>query len=135
MQFVLNNWHLFLALFVIVLALVFPTLVQRTQGIENLSPAQAVLMMNRQSGVIVDISEPKDYNAAHIPSSINVPLSKLSEPGGLLQKYKDRPLIVAARSGAPLKGAMILRRRGWKTVHLLAGGVLEWQKQGLPLEK
>jgi rhodanese-related sulfurtransferase len=136
MEFVLNNWHLFLALIVILIALVMPTLLRRSKGIDALTPAEAVWVVNRQSGVFVDISDPAHYKAGHIPSAINVPMATFQQTGSLLDKYKERPLVVVCPTGTrSLKASLWLRRSGWKTVHFLAGGLMAWQKQGMPLEK
>jgi rhodanese-related sulfurtransferase len=136
MQFVINNWQLFLALIAVLAALAAPIVVQRLQGIETIGPSQAVLLVNRQSAVIVDVSEAADYKAGHIPGAISAPLSTLSQSGGPLDKLKERPVVVVCRTGSrSLKAAVMLRRRGIKTVHLLSGGVAAWEKQSLPLEK
>lgn len=137
MQFVLNNWYLFLALIVVVALLIAPNVMQYMHGVKSLSPAESVLLVNRQSGVFVDVSEPGEYQAGHIPNAINVPLSTLGQGAGRLDKYKERPVIVACRAGQQqaLKAAVALRKRGFASVHLLAGGLPAWEKENLPLEK
>ncbi|MFL6654263.1 MAG: rhodanese-like domain-containing protein, partial [Sulfurifustis sp.] len=70
MQFVLNNWYLFVALIVVLVLLVAPTVMQRLQGISSLTPAQCVLLINRQNAVVIDVSEPSEYQAAHIPNAV-----------------------------------------------------------------
>src|SRR5690606_25290069 len=61
MQFILDNWYLFLALIVVLALLLAPTVMQQMHGIKSLSPSQAVLLVNRESGVFVDISEPSEF--------------------------------------------------------------------------
>ena len=87
MQFVLNNWYLFLALIVVVALLVAPNVMQMMQGIKSLAPTEAVLLVNRQSGAFVDVSEPSEYKAGHIPNAINAPLSGLSKGTAQIDKY------------------------------------------------
>lgn len=136
MQFVLNNWYLFLALIVVVLLLVMPNVMQQMHGIKSLGPTEAVLLINRQSGVFVDVSEPGEFKAGHVPNAINAPLSGLDKGTGRLDKYKEKPVVVTARANNPaLKAATILRKRGFTSVHLLAGGLAAWEKENLPLEK
>lgn len=136
MQFVINNWYLFLALIVVLALLIGPTAMQRMHGIQSLSPAQAVLLVNRQSGTFADVSEPTEYKAGHIPNAINLPLSALDQGAGPLNKYKERPVVVVARaSNRALKAATTLRKRGFASVHVLAGGLAAWEKENLPLEK
>lgn len=137
MQFVLDNWYLFLALIVVVALLVGPSVMQHMHGIKSLSPAESVLLVNRQSGVFVDVSEPKEFQAGHIPNALNVSPSHVDQGGGGLDKYKQRPVIVVARGGQQraLRAAVALRRRGFGNVHLLAGGLPAWEKENLPLER
>lgn len=136
MQFVLNNWYLFLALIVVLAMLIAPLLMQRLSGIESVTPAQAVLLVNRQSAVVVDVSEPAEYGAGHVPTAINTPLSKFSDFVGTLTRFKQRPLVVACKTGQrSLKAAVLLRKQGFDKVSVLAGGVTAWQRASLPLEK
>lgn len=135
MQFVLNNWHLFLALIVVLALLIAPNVMQLMYGIKSVSPAQAVLLVNRESGVFVDVADPTTYKGGHIPNSINVPLSTLAQGTPQLDKYKQRPVVVVCRTGnRALKAATILRRRGFTSVYVLAGGLTAWAKENLPLE-
>lgn len=136
MQFVLNNWYLFLALVVVVALLITPILMQRLHGIQSVTPAQAVLLVNRQSAVVVDVGEPAEYSAGHVPTAISAPLSKLTEPATSLAIYKERPLVVTCRTGQrSLKAAALLRKQGFAMVHVLAGGVAAWERASLPVEK
>lgn len=136
MQFVLNNWYLFLALIVVLALLAAPNVMQLMHGIKSLAPAQAVLLVNRESGVFVDVAEPTEYKTGHVPSAINAPLSTLAHGTAQLDKYKQRPVIVVCRTGnRALKAATVLRKRGFSSVHLLAGGLTAWAKENLPLEK
>jgi rhodanese-related sulfurtransferase len=137
MQFVLDNWYLFLALIVVLALLVGPNLMQSMHGIKSLSPAESVLLVNRQSGVFLDVSEPGEYRNGHIPNALNVPASNLNQAGAGLEKYKQRPIIVVARGGhqRALRAAVALRRRGFAEVHVLGGGLAAWEKENLPLER
>ena len=136
MQFVINNWYLFLALFVVLGMLIGPVLRQRLSGVKNLSPAEAIRVINREAGVVVDVREPPEFASGHIPSAINVPMATLANPSKSLQKHKARPLVVACRSGnRSLAAAVTLRKQGFGTVYSLAGGISAWQRDNLPLEK
>lgn len=136
MQFVINNWYLFVGLVVVLALLIVPPLRQHFQGIKNINPAEAVRVINRESGVVVDVCEPQEFSAGHIPAAINVPLSGLSGQWKQIEKYKDKPIVVACRSGnRSLKAASMLRGHGFTTVYSLAGGLVAWQRENLPVEK
>ncbi|MFP5348569.1 MAG: rhodanese-like domain-containing protein [Gammaproteobacteria bacterium] len=136
MQFVINNWLLFLALFAVLGMLIVPPLRQRLSGVKNVSPADAVRMINRQAGAVIDVREPAEYKTGHIPDSMNVPLSNLATHAKQLAKYKDRPLILACRSGnRSVTAAMMLRKQGFDQVYSLAGGMIAWERDNLPTAK
>ena len=135
-QFVIHNWYLFLALVVVLALLVAPNVMQLMHGIASLAPSQCVLLVNRESGVFVDVSEPSEFKTGHITNAINVPMSMISQATPQLDKHKLRPVIVVARvSNRALKAATALRKRGFASVHLLAGGLAAWEKENLPLER
>lgn len=136
MQFVLNNWYLFLGLAIVLGMLIIPPLRQRMAGVKNVSPADAVQVINRQAGAVIDVREPAEYKTGHIPNAMNVPMSSLATQVKQLEKHKDRPLVIACRSGnRSLSAAMMLRKHGFAQVYNLAGGMNAWQRDSLPTEK
>lgn len=135
MHFVTNNWYLFVALFVVLFMLLGAPLRQAMLGIASIPSSQAVQLINRQSGVVVDVREADEYKTGHIPRAINLPLSTLSTHLNELQKFKDKPVILCCRSGQrSARAAVMLRKNGFNQVHNLSGGLLAWQKENLPTE-
>ncbi|BAV32690.1 sulfurtransferase [Sulfuricaulis limicola] len=136
LQFVINNWYLFVALAVILFLLATGPISQQMYGIRNANAAQAIQLLNRENGVVVDVCEPKEFSAGHVPNAINLPLSSLKDQLRNLEKHKNKPIIVSCRSGnRSLKAAVILRKHGFATVYNLAGGLQAWERDNLPLEK
>ncbi|MHB1140534.1 MAG: rhodanese-like domain-containing protein [Sulfuricaulis sp.] len=136
LQFVINNWYLFVALAVILFLLAAGPISQQMHGIRNANSAQAIQLLNRENGVVVDVCEPKEFSAGHVPNAINLPLSSLKDQLRNLEKHKNKPIIVSCRSGnRSLKAAVILRKHGFATVYNLAGGLQAWERDNLPLEK
>lgn len=135
-QFIIHNWYLFVALGVVLFLLAVGPVSQRMHGVKNANAAQAVQLLNRENGVVVDVCEPREFGAGHLPNAINLPLSSLKDRLRDLDKYKNRPVIVSCRSGnRSLKGAVILRKHGFSTVYNLAGGLQAWERDNLPVEK
>ncbi|TAM44458.1 MAG: rhodanese-like domain-containing protein [Gammaproteobacteria bacterium] len=136
MQFVIKNWYLFIALGVVLYLLVVPMLRQRLAGIRSLNPTEAIQLINRENGMVVDVCEPQEFAAGHVVRALNIPLSNLKARVTELEKYRDRPIILACRSGnRSLKAAFELHRAGFAKVHSLAGGLMAWQNANLPVEK
>jgi len=136
MQFVINNWYLFVALAVVLGLLLSGPLTQIIYGVKAVSVAQAVQLLNREAGVMLDVCEPQEFKDGHIPQSVNIPLSGLKNSLKQLEKYKDKPIVICCRSGnRSIKGAVTLRKHGFASVYSLAGGLLAWQRENLPLER
>ena len=72
-KFLLDNWMLLTVALATGLALLWPAL---TQG-NGLSLAQAVMMMNRDKAVVVDVCEPEEFARGYILGAKNVPLAQL----------------------------------------------------------
>jgi rhodanese-related sulfurtransferase len=80
----------------------------------------------------VDVRQPDEYAQGHIAGSILMPLDQVAQRAKELPD--DRILMTVCRSGARSSiAANILRRMGREVVNL-EGGMLAWQRQGLPVE-
>jgi rhodanese-related sulfurtransferase len=136
MQFVINNWYLFVLLFAVLFLLAWGTLKQMIYGIRHVSVPEAIRLVNHEKAVIVDVREPDEYRSGHIPKAVNLPLSGLATGLAQLDKYKTRPVIVSCRtSQRSARAAVLLRQQQFSSVQVLAGGITAWQGENLPVEK
>jgi rhodanese-related sulfurtransferase len=134
-DFVVQNWYLFLAAAVSGALLMWPSLGKGGTGGERVTPSQAVQMMNREKAVVVDVCEPGEYAAGHVPGSRNVPVGSIG-PSADLPKDKTRPVLVMCATGARAsRAAASLRKLGYEKVHPVAGGLAAWREASLPVEK
>ena len=131
-----SNHPLLVAAFVAILVmLVAGELRQRLSGVNEIGPGEATRMLNHDNAVIVDMREDKDYREGHIVNAVHTPASN-SDAVQKLEKFRERPVIVYCRSGHSSAGFCgKLRKQGFASVYNLAGGVLAWQKAGLPLNR
>ena len=82
--------------------------------------------------VLVDVRPSRDFDAAHIPGSQNVPLFALKAKSFL--KSKKTVILNNGFPATPLEDeCLLLRIRGWN-IFVLEGGLRRWEKSGLPLE-
>ena len=133
-EFVVNNWALFLAL-VIILILLARTWVG-PGGVKSIGPMEAVGLSNHKNGVFVDVRTDDEYHQGHILHSLHAPLGLLDSKLKEISKYKNRPLIVYCRSGNRSgRAGGLLKKQGFNEVYNLAGGVMAWQNSNLPLTK
>ena len=93
-------------------------------------------LINREDGVVVDVRPMADYSQGHIINSINIPANSLKTQLNRLEKYKQKPIIVACRSGAQSSAACKqLQKAGFEKVFNLQGGILAWQNANLPISR
>jgi rhodanese-related sulfurtransferase len=132
-KFFTDNWFLFLAAITSGGLLLWPMLQNRAG--RGVSPSEAVMLINRQKAVLIDVSEPAEYAAGHAAGAKNVPLGSL-EKTGELPKNKALPLVVLCPTGARATRAVaILHKLGYENSRALAGGFAAWRDANLPVEK
>jgi rhodanese-related sulfurtransferase len=86
----------------------------------------------REAGVFVlDVRTQEEWNQVHIPGSTLIPLDQLQSR--ISEIPKDEDVLVVCRSGnRSASGRDILLQAGYPSVTSMAGGVTQWQVQGLP---
>jgi rhodanese-related sulfurtransferase len=133
-SFLLANWYLVLVALVSGALLVWPT-VRGGVRAGGLSTNDAVMLINRQKGVVIDVSEPAEYAAGHVAGSRSVPLGTL-EATKALPSNKALPLVVVCPTGSRATRAVaVLKKLGYQNVQALSGGTAAWRAANLPIEK
>ena len=76
------------------------------------------------NGVLLDVRSPQEYEAGHIPESLNVPLPMLED---VITVSEDTPLFVYCHSGVRSRqAAEQLRDMGYWNVHNI-GGIITYE--------
>ena len=96
----------------------------------EISVAQAAA--KRDAGAFVlDVRQPDEWNAVHIPGATLIPLDKLE--ARLNEVPKDKEVVVVCRSGNRSQaGRDILKNAGFTQVTSMSGGMNQWSAAGLP---
>lgn len=105
-----------------------------SSGFLNLIPRDAYDEAINNGAVIVDVREDylTGYKQFDVPDVFYYPLSVFKER--LNEIRKDVPLIIADSAGLMSHNAMlILKENGFDNIANLAGGIVEWERDGLPL--
>jgi rhodanese-related sulfurtransferase len=132
-NFLIENWLLILLAVSSGAMLLVPTL--SGAGVGKVSANEAVRLINREKGVLVDVCEPAEYAAGHPAGAKNVPLGSL-EGSKLLPSNKATPVILTCASGArSARAAGLLRKQGYEKAVSLTGGNRAWSEASLPVEK
>ena len=102
-------------------------------GIFNVTPGEAFELCGR-GAVIVDVREVylNNFKNFNVPEILFIPISRLMLEFSELPK--DKYLIFADTVGLKSKEAVIfLSEKGFKTIANMAGGIVDWERDGLPL--
>lgn len=100
-------------------------------SVPEVTPEEA--RRRQQAGaLIVDVREPEEWRTGHIPGAVHVPLGELSARLGEFDPEQE--MILVCRSGnRSAHATMLLQQAGFRQVYNLAGGLIAWGRQQLPL--
>jgi sulfur-carrier protein adenylyltransferase/sulfurtransferase len=105
-----------------------------TQTIEEIEPFEAAAELENGSVVLIDTREPHEYQDAHLENGKLVPPGLLADEIGGAAPDKSARTILYCRSGnRSAIAAAQLQELGYEDVASMAGGILAWQEQGLPV--
>jgi len=136
-KFFLDNWML-IALALTSGGLLMWPLLRNQGGSAAVSPSEAVRLINREKGVLVDVTEPAEYAAGHAAGARNVPLATLDKPSDtkVLPTNKTLPILLMCPTGARAgRAAATLRKAGYDKAVAVAGGTAAWREASLPIDK
>jgi len=132
-SFLTENWALIMIALTSGAFLMLPAL-QASGG--GLSPSAAVLKINREKAILIDVSEPEEFSRAHPGGAHNLPFGQVEERIGELVRNKSTPVILVCPSGSrAARAAGLLRKLGYEQSQALSGGLKAWQEANLPVER
>jgi len=85
----------------------------------------------REGALLVDVRETVEWNHGHVPGSINMPLSGLSQRIGELD-HSALALVICHTGSRSMVAVRMLAARGVKQVYNVRGGTIGWRRRGLP---
>jgi sulfur-carrier protein adenylyltransferase/sulfurtransferase len=107
---------------------------QTTQQIEEIEPFEAAQEIEGGDVLLIDTREPHEYQEARIEGGRLVPPGLLADEITQAAPDKSARTILYCRSGnRSYKAAEQMRSLGYEHVASMAGGILAWQEQGLPV--
>ena len=134
MKFIVENWVLIVVAFASGGMLVWP-LMRKGAGGLSVGTGEAVRLINRERGVLVDVGEPDEFAAGHAAGARNVPFGQI-EGSKDLPSNKTLPLLLMCPTGARgARAAGVLRKLGYERAVSVSGGTAAWREAQLPLER
>ncbi|PVZ83730.1 rhodanese-like domain-containing protein [Serratia sp. S1B] len=137
MQFVSRHTILSLAWVALLIAVFVMTFKSRFSKVKEIGRAQAVLMINKEDAVVVDIRSRDDFRKGHIANAMNLTASEIKSGSfGELEKHKTQPVIVVCANGTTSREpAENLSKAGFENVYTLKEGIAGWSGENLPLAR
>lgn len=133
LNFFMQHWQL-TAGFILALGafLVYEYMI--SDNSDAISPEQAVVLMNHEHGVVVDVRTEAEFKTGHILDAINIDQNELDTKFKKLNKYISKPIILVCVSGKR-SGQCVsrLKQQGFARVYTMSGGMNAWKELGLPI--
>ena len=105
--------------------------------IKTLAPGEVKAVLDKDKKgefLLLDVRQPEEYEAGHIPGAMLIPLGELEARREELER--DKKISAYCRSGhRSMAAAIALCELGFKDVHNLEGGILNWHYEtigGMP---
>ncbi|GAB6063387.1 rhodanese-like domain-containing protein [Deferrisoma palaeochoriense] len=93
-------------------------------------------LLNREGAEVflLDVRTPGEYRRGHIPGAVLIPMNEV--PARLREIPQDKKIVVVCASGARSAAvARFLDSRGYPWVANYTGGVFDWARAGLLLDR
>ena len=111
----------------------FDSMVENVRGNAKLTISVDDAHAQLQNGrpFVLDVRPRDQYNEAHLPGAVNIPLSEIEEDYAELPDDLDAPILsVCQRGNASLSGLLFLKSLGYCNVRSISGGTLAWREKG-----
>lgn len=106
------------------------------QGYRNLDAAQAAELIKQGPVLILDVRTPEEYREGHIKGSVLIPVQELEREYTKISDYFQKPVLIYCRSGnRSVTASKILISKGFHDLYHMKGGIKDWVRHQLPLEK
>lgn len=86
-----------------------------------------------EGALVVDVRSTAEWRSGHVAGSLHVPLGRLVAQ--MAERPRSQPVLLICESGSRSAiGASLLTAAGFTDVTNVTGGLVEWRREGLPLE-
>ena len=95
--------------------------------------ARQVAQLHEENQIqLIDVRQPREHEAGRIAGSRLIELADLPAQAGTIDR--DREVVFYCRTGSRSAMATEAFRHAGYDAHNMAGGLLEWEADGLPIE-
>ena len=122
-----------LALALLALVMFLPRLINRLRRGAPLDVGQVQQLLQGNKLVLLDVRSEAEYRGAggHVAGAINIPLEALAERSDELVQHQQGALgVIADDDEKAAEAARLLAGQGFGNVHVVKGGMAQWQQAG-----
>ena len=103
--------------------------------IREISAREAPDAISTNDALLLDVRSDQEWQIAHIPGALHIPMSQLEERLPELAPDRSRPIITYCAVGArSLRSLPTLDELGYEDAVSMTGGIVAWQELGFPVE-
>jgi rhodanese-related sulfurtransferase len=97
---------------------------------------EAARFIAAEKPFILDVRTPGEFASGHLEGATLIPVQVLQQRMGQLAGQENEPLFIYCRTGnRSTVAAKLLNDAGFRNVVNLRRGIVEWQREGLPVVK
>ncbi|PLX34929.1 MAG: rhodanese-like domain-containing protein [Hyphomicrobiales bacterium] len=108
-------------------------------SVPEVTPDELARLVNKRSRSrpqILDVRTMPEYEQGHIRNSLHLPIGALNGNIGALPFDKSKPVYAICRSAhRSILAVRLLEMAGYEQPNQLQGGMMAWERSGLPVTK
>ncbi len=136
MDFVSRHIWLFMCLSAVITLIIITEIKRATKGFKEVSPSDAVLLINKEDALVLDVREANERVQGSIVNAKHMELSSLKDKIDNLSSEKDKPILVYCKMGnRSSQACKLLLTNNYTNVYGLKGGITSWISEQLPITK
>jgi len=128
-----------LAVGLLALVVFIPRFVRRMDASPMMSSVELKRRLDGGEAIVVlDVRSRAEFTGelGHIPGAINIGIEEIPGRIAELEKYRNKQVaIVCHTDKRSAKAANILRQTGFSAVTVIRGGMKQWHRNGMPVER
>jgi rhodanese-related sulfurtransferase len=109
---------------------------QQNKGVELVKPAEFAQKLNSGEGQLIDVRTPKEYKSGYIKGAVNMHLYDNDFEQRIDTLDKNKPVYVYCKvGGRSAEAVTLMKKKGFRHIIELDGGMDAWNEAKLPITK
>ena len=135
--FIQQNMIMLVIFASLLVALVVTEFTHFSKKYSEITPEEAVTLINREDAMLLDMREESELaDDGIIGNAMPMAVSGLKDALGKIVNAKERPVIAYCASGLrAANGCAVLCQNGFSRVYNLKGGIAAWKESNLPVNR